>query len=95
VPHHPKVTVSANISDAAPGLAIGRKSLWQRCAAGGRPWETETLDPANARLPVDADGLCHDQGLRGVQEGQFAPWIDAICGGTEVHFINRLFGLYA
>ena len=28
-------------------------------------------------------------------EGQFAPWIDAICGGTEARFINRLFGLYA
>jgi IS6 family transposase len=33
--------------------------------------------------------------MRMFKKGQFAPWIDAICGGTEVHFINRLFGLYA
>ena len=40
--------------------------------AGGRPREAEALDPADARLPVDEDGLCDDQGLRGdadVQEG--------------------------
>src|SRR5512142_3312683 len=40
--------------------------------AGGRPRATEALDPANARFPVDEDGLCDDQGLRGdadVQEG--------------------------
>ena len=33
--------------------------------------------------------------MRMFKKGQFAPWIDAICGGTEVHFIHRLFGLYA
>jgi hypothetical protein len=33
--------------------------------------------------------------MRMFKKGQFAPWIDAICGGTKVHFINRLFGLYA
>jgi hypothetical protein len=42
--------------------------------------------------------LCNDQGLRGdadVQEGPVRPWIDAIGGGTEASFVNRLFGLYA
>ena len=33
--------------------------------------------------------------MRMFKKGQFAPWIDAICGGTEARFINRLFGLYA
>jgi transposase, IS6 family len=33
--------------------------------------------------------------MRMFKKGQFAPWIDAIGGGTEAHFINRLFGLYA
>ena len=33
--------------------------------------------------------------MRMFKKGQFTPWIDAICGGTEVRFINRLFGLYA
>jgi hypothetical protein len=30
--------------------------------------------------------------MRMFKKGQFAPWIDAV-GGTEVRFINRLFGL--
>jgi hypothetical protein len=33
--------------------------------------------------------------MRMFNKGQFAPWIDAICGGTEARFINLLFGLYA
>ena len=33
--------------------------------------------------------------MRMFKKGQFAPWIDAIGGGTEARFINRLFGLYA
>jgi hypothetical protein len=33
--------------------------------------------------------------MRMFRKGQFAPWIDAICGGTEARFIHRLFGLYA
>jgi hypothetical protein len=33
--------------------------------------------------------------MRMFKKGQVAPGIDAICGGTEAHFINRLFGLYA
>ena len=33
--------------------------------------------------------------MRMFKKGQFTPWIDAICGGTETRFINRLFGLYA
>ena len=32
--------------------------------------------------------------MRMFRKGQFAPWIDAICGGTEARFIHRLFGLY-
>ena len=38
----------------------------------GRPRQAEALDQAHARLPVDEDGLCDDQGFRGdadVQEG--------------------------
>jgi hypothetical protein len=30
-----------------------------------------------------------------ILKGQFRFWIEAIGGGTEVRFINRLFGLYA
>ena len=40
--------------------------------AGGRPRQAQTLDPADARLPVDENSPCDDQGLRGhadVQEG--------------------------
>ena len=33
--------------------------------------------------------------MRMFKKGQFAPWIDALGGGTEARFINRLFGLYA
>src|SRR5512147_3158151 len=33
--------------------------------------------------------------MRMFKKGQFTTWIDAIGGGTEAHFINRLFGLYA
>jgi transposase, IS6 family len=33
--------------------------------------------------------------LRMFKKGQVTPWIDAIAGGTEARFINRLFGLYA
>jgi transposase-like protein len=33
--------------------------------------------------------------MRMFKNGQFAPWIDAIYGGTEARFSNRLFGLYA
>jgi hypothetical protein len=29
------------------------------------------------------------------KKSQFAPWIDAIGGGSEARFINRMFGLYA
>ena len=33
--------------------------------------------------------------MRMFKKGQFTWWIDAIGGGTEARFINRLFGLYA
>jgi transposase, IS6 family len=33
--------------------------------------------------------------MRMFKKGQFTAWIDAISGGTEARFINRLFGLYA
>ena len=33
--------------------------------------------------------------MRMFRKGQFRFWIEAIGGGTEVRFINRLFGLYA
>ena len=33
--------------------------------------------------------------MRMFRKGQFTTWIDAIGGGTEARFINRLFGLYA
>jgi transposase, IS6 family len=33
--------------------------------------------------------------MRMFKKGQFTAWINAIGGGTEAHFINRLFGLYA
>jgi IS6 family transposase len=33
--------------------------------------------------------------MRMAKKGQFSAWIDAVGGGTEVSFINRLFGLYA
>ena len=29
------------------------------------------------------------------RKGQFRLWTEAVGGGTEVTFINRLFGLYA
>ena len=33
--------------------------------------------------------------MRMVKKGQFRLWIEAVGGGTEVAFINRLFGLHA
>ena len=33
--------------------------------------------------------------MRMVKKGQFSLWIEAVGGGTEARFINRLFGLYA
>ena len=33
--------------------------------------------------------------MRMFKKGQFNFWIDAVGGRTQVHFINRLFGLYA
>jgi transposase, IS6 family len=33
--------------------------------------------------------------MRMFKKGQFTWWSDAIGGGTEARFINRLFGLYA
>ena len=33
--------------------------------------------------------------MRMFKKGQFRLWIDAVGGGTEMSFINRLFGLYA
>ena len=51
---------------------------------------------AHPRLPVGEDGLCGDQGVRGdVDVRQFKLWIEAVGGGTEVSFVNRLFGVYA
>ena len=29
------------------------------------------------------------------KKGQFTAWIDALGGGSETSFVNRLFGLYA
>jgi hypothetical protein len=31
--------------------------------------------------------------MRMFKKGQFTPWIEATAGGTEAHFINRLFGI--
>ena len=33
--------------------------------------------------------------MRMFKKGQFSFWIDAVGGGTEARFIDRLFGLYA
>ncbi len=33
--------------------------------------------------------------MRMVKKGQFRSWVEAVGGGTEVRFINRLFGLHA
>ena len=33
--------------------------------------------------------------MRMFKKGQFSLWIEAVGGGTEARFINRLFGLYA
>ena len=33
--------------------------------------------------------------IRMFRKGQFSLWIEAVGGGTELRFINRLFGLYA
>lgn len=33
--------------------------------------------------------------MRMFRKGQFRLWIEAVGGGTEALFINRLFGLYA
>ena len=33
--------------------------------------------------------------MRMFKKGQFAAWIEAIGGGTEASFVNRLFGIYA
>ena len=35
------------------------------------------------------------EAMRMVKKGQFRLWIEAVGGGTEVAFINRLFGLHA
>ena len=47
---------------------------------------------------VDESHFACDPGfevMRMFKKSQFAPWIDAFCGGTEARFIHRLFGLYA
>jgi hypothetical protein len=33
--------------------------------------------------------------MRMFKKGQFSLWIQAVGGGTEARFINRLFGIYA
>ena len=33
--------------------------------------------------------------MRMVKKGQFRRWVEAVGGGTEAAFINRLFGLHA
>ncbi len=33
--------------------------------------------------------------MRMVKKGQFSSWIEAVAGGAEARFINRLFGLQA
>ena len=33
--------------------------------------------------------------MRMVKKDQFSLWIEAVDGGAEVRFINRLFGLHA
>ena len=33
--------------------------------------------------------------MRMFKKGQFTPWIEAVGGGTEASFVNRLFGVYA
>jgi hypothetical protein len=33
--------------------------------------------------------------MRMFKKGQFSLWIDAVSGGTEARFINRLFGIPA
>jgi hypothetical protein len=33
--------------------------------------------------------------MRMFKKGQFTAWIDALGGGTEASFVNRLFGIYA
>jgi hypothetical protein len=64
----------------------------------GRSVEGATPDQADARPSLNEEGLCDDQGLRGdgmFNKGQFRLWIEAVGGGTESSFINRLFGVYA
>ena len=55
------------------------------------------LDQAYTRLPVDKTAYATIKGfevMRMFKKGQFTTWIDAVGGGTEARFINRLFGLY-
>src|SRR5512143_3084522 len=33
--------------------------------------------------------------MRMLKKGQFKQWIEAVGGGTEASFVNRLFGVYA
>jgi transposase, IS6 family len=33
--------------------------------------------------------------MRMFRKGQFKLWIEAVGGGTEASFVNRLFGVYA
>ena len=33
--------------------------------------------------------------MRMFRKGQFKLWIETVGGGTEVSFVNRLFGIYA
>ncbi len=33
--------------------------------------------------------------MRMFRKGQFDFWIECVGGGTEAHFVNRLFGVYA
>jgi hypothetical protein len=53
------------------------------------------VDPANPNRFDDQLTMACFEVMRMFKNGQFAPWIDAIYGGTEARFINRLFGLYA
>jgi hypothetical protein len=70
-------------------------------------YEFAALQQCN-RSPIATLGKRHHQSMktayatikgfevmRMVKKGQFKLWIEAVGGGTEVSFVNRLFGIYA
>jgi antitoxin (DNA-binding transcriptional repressor) of toxin-antitoxin stability system len=93
----PALQVRSSLDQLLDCVATGEEIAITR---HGKVIASLTGQPAAARshdiesvTDTNAAGSCTR--LRRFRKGQFRFWIEAIGGGTEVRFINRLFGLYA